>query len=172
MTRTTQSEKEMKQELNQLLADQTRLQRLHDQLQSDYDRLSTERDDLKISERTLRMEISKLKDSAETVSQGQDDIIKAKEAIDMERENLKMDKKTLSNLRSEHSRLKDDFRYNISVKFSRNSDKISCSNFWKCFVLSKTVCIFLILIITGWFASLCFIFQIFFRLMMTFSQPE
>jgi len=110
LTRTTQSEKEMKQELNQLLADQTRLQRLHDQLQSDYDRLSTERDDLKISERTLRMEISKLKDSAETVSQGQDDIIKAKEAIDMERENLKMDKKTLSNLRSEHSRLKDDFR--------------------------------------------------------------
>jgi len=110
LSRTTQSEKEMKQELNQLLADQTRLQRLHDQLQSDYDRLSTERDDLKMSERTLRMEISKLKDSAETVSQGQDDIIKAKEAIDMERENLKMDKKTLSNLRSEHSRLKDDFR--------------------------------------------------------------
>jgi len=110
LSRSTQSEKEMKQELNQLLADQTRLQRLHDQLQSDYDRLSTERDDLKLSERTLRMEISKLKDSAETVSQGQDDIIKAKEAIDMERETLKMDKKTLSNLRSEHSRLKDDFR--------------------------------------------------------------
>merc|ERR1719318_1565636 len=110
LSRSTQSEKEMKQELNQLLADQTRLQRLHDQLQSDYDKLSTERDDLKLSERSLRMEISKLKDSAETVSQGQDDIIKAKEAIDMERENLKMDKKTLSNLRSEHSRLKDDFR--------------------------------------------------------------
>ena len=59
----------------------------------------------------MRTEISKLKDRSETVSQGQDDIIKAKEAIDMEREALKMDKKTLANLRSEHSRLKDDFRY-------------------------------------------------------------
>ena len=101
----------MKQELNQLLADQTRLQRLNDQLQSDYDRLINESDELKNNERTLRLEISKLKDNAETFSQGQDDIIKAKEAIDMERENLKMDKKTLTNLRSEHSRLKDDFRY-------------------------------------------------------------
>ena len=108
--KSSQSEKEVKQELNQLLADQTKLQQLHDQLQADYDRLSSERDDLKLNERTLRLEIVKLQGMAETVSQGQDDIIKAKEAIDMERENLKMDKKTLSNLRSEHSRLKDDFR--------------------------------------------------------------
>ena len=88
LSRSTQSEKEMKQEHHQLLADQTMLQRLHDQLQSDYDKLSTERDDLELSERTLRMEISKLKDCVETVSQGQ-------EAIDMERENPMMDKKTL-----------------------------------------------------------------------------
>jgi len=110
LSRSSLSEKDMKQELNQLLADQTRLQRLHDQLQSDYDKLSAERDDLKSSERIVRTEIGKLKDRSETVSQGQDDIIKAKEAIDMEREALKMDKKTLANLRSEHSRLKDDFR--------------------------------------------------------------
>merc|ERR1719471_1769300 len=99
-----------KQELNQLLADQTRLQRLHDQLQSDYDRLTEEREELKSSERLLREEIKKFKDSADTVNQSQDDIIKAKEAIDKERQDLKIDKKTLSNLRSEHSRLKDDFR--------------------------------------------------------------
>ena len=43
-------------------------------------------------------------------TQGQDDILRAKEALDLERETLNMDKKTLSNLRSEHSRLKDDFR--------------------------------------------------------------
>ena len=106
----SQSEKEVKQELNQLLADQTRLQRLHDQLQSDYDRLTEEREELKSSERLLREEIKKFKDSADTVNQSQDDIIKAKEVIDKERQDLKIDKKTLSNLRSEHSRLKDDFR--------------------------------------------------------------
>merc|ERR1719225_848095 len=110
LSKQSQSEKEVKQELNQLLADQTRLQRLHDQLQSDYDRLTEEREELKSSERLLREEIKKFKDSADTVNQSQDDIIKAKEAIDKERQNLKMDKKTLSNLRSEHSRLKDDFR--------------------------------------------------------------
>ena len=110
LSKQSQSEKEVKQELNQLLADQTRLQRLHDQLQSDYDRLTEEREELKSSERLLREEIKKYKDSADTVNQSQDDIIKAKEAIDKERQDLKIDKKTLSNLRSEHSRLKDDFR--------------------------------------------------------------
>ena len=109
-SRNSASEKEVKQELNQLLADQTRLQRLHDQLQSDYDRLSEEREELKSSERLLREEIKKFRDSEDTVSQNQDDIVKAKEAIDKERQELKIDKKTLANLRSEHSRLKDDFR--------------------------------------------------------------
>jgi len=104
------SEKEARQELNQLLADQTRLQRLHGLLQADYDQLVSERDEIKLSERTARLEANKLRDSAATVSQGQDDIIKAKEALEMERENLQTDKKTLANLRSEHSRLKDDFR--------------------------------------------------------------
>ena len=66
----------MKQELNQLLADQTRLQRLHDQLQSDYDRLCAEREDLKFSERLLREEIKKFIDSENTVHQCQDCRIK------------------------------------------------------------------------------------------------
>jgi esterase/lipase len=120
LSRSTQSEKKMKQELNLLLDDQTRLQRLQEQLQSDNDKLSTERDDLKLSERTLRMDNRKLKDSAMTVSHRQDDIIKAKEAINMGRENLKMDKKTLSNLGSEHSRLKDKFRYDWHPAIMRN----------------------------------------------------
>merc|ERR1719225_1740161 len=109
-TKAAVSEKEVKQELNQLLADQTRLQRLHDQLQSDYDRLTEEREELKSSERLLREEIKKYRDSEDTVTQNQDDIVRAKEAIDKERQELKIDKKTLANLRSEHSRLKDDFR--------------------------------------------------------------
>merc|ERR1711951_175518 len=53
---------------------------------------------------------TKLRDRIVSFTQGQDDILRAKEAIDLERESLNMDKKTLSNLRSEHSRLKDDFR--------------------------------------------------------------
>ena len=129
LSRSTQSEKEMKQEQNQLLADQTRLQRLHDHLQSDYDKVSTERDDLKLSERTLRMEISKLKDSAETVSQGQDDIIKAKEAIDMERENPMMDKKTLSNLRSEQSNSNPRRREEFQNRNWRRTTELKCSKF-------------------------------------------
>jgi uncharacterized protein YlxW (UPF0749 family) len=54
-------EKEAREETSQLLADQTRLQRLHEQLQQDYDNLRQEREDLKTSERGLRLEISKLR---------------------------------------------------------------------------------------------------------------
>jgi len=105
-----EGEKAVKEELSQLLADQARLQRLHDQLQADYEELTREKEELKGSERNLRMEMSRLLEREGTVSQGQDDLLRAKEAIDQERETLKMDKKTLANLRSEHSRLKDDFR--------------------------------------------------------------
>jgi len=105
-----EGEKAVKEELSQLLADQARLQRLHDQLQADYEELTREREELKASERNLRVEMSRLQEREGTVSQGQDDLLRAKEAIDQERETLKMDKKTLANLRSEHSRLKDDFR--------------------------------------------------------------
>lgn len=45
-----------------------------------------------------------------SLSEGQDNLLRAKEAIDMERETLRADTRTLSNLRSEHARLKDDFR--------------------------------------------------------------
>ena len=76
LAKSSTSEKEVKQELNQLLADQTRLQRLHDQLQSDYDRLCAEREDLKFSERLLREEIKKFIDSENTVHQCQDCRIK------------------------------------------------------------------------------------------------
>ena len=103
-------EKATKEELNQLLADQAKLQRLHEQLQQDYEQLSRDRDEGKVVERGLRGEVQRLEEREGTVAAGQDDLLRAKEAIDQERDQLKMDKKTLSNLRSEHSRLKDDFR--------------------------------------------------------------
>ena len=45
-----------------------------------------------------------------TLSEDQDDLLRAKEAMDVEREALRTDTKTLQNLRSEHARLKEDFR--------------------------------------------------------------
>ena len=45
-----------------------------------------------------------------SLSEDQDNLLRAKEAMDVERENLRTDARTLSNLRSEHARLKEDFR--------------------------------------------------------------
>ena len=45
-----------------------------------------------------------------SLSEDQNSLLRAKEAIDLERENLRTDARTLSNLRFEHARLKDDFR--------------------------------------------------------------
>ena len=45
-----------------------------------------------------------------SLTEDQDKLVRAKEALDVERETLKTDGKTLSNLRSEHARLKEDFR--------------------------------------------------------------
>ena len=108
--RSQAGEKAIKEEVSQLLADHAKLQRLHVRLQADYEELSREREELKSSERAFWMEMSRLQKREGSVSQGQDDVIHAKEAIDQEIVSLKMDKKTLANLRSEHSRLKDDFR--------------------------------------------------------------
>ena len=45
-----------------------------------------------------------------SLSEDQDNLLRAKEAMDVEKETLRTDARTLSNLRSEHARLKDDFR--------------------------------------------------------------
>ena len=45
-----------------------------------------------------------------TFSEGQEALIRAREEIAIEREQLRADARTLANLRSEHARLKDDFR--------------------------------------------------------------
>ena len=45
-----------------------------------------------------------------SLNEDQEKIVRAKEALDAEREALKGDTRTLANLRSEHARLKEDFR--------------------------------------------------------------
>ena len=45
-----------------------------------------------------------------SLNEDQEALLRAKEAIDAEKESLRIDSRTLSNLRAEHARLKDDFR--------------------------------------------------------------
>ena len=45
-----------------------------------------------------------------SLNEDQEKIVRAKEALDAEREAMKGDTRTLANLRSEHARLKEDFR--------------------------------------------------------------
>ena len=45
-----------------------------------------------------------------SLNEDQEKIVRAKEALDAERESMKGDTRTLANLRSEHARLKEDFR--------------------------------------------------------------
>merc|ERR1712223_465896 len=105
-----EAEKSWKTEREDLLRDQVGLQKLHDNLQQDYENLVVEKDAQKEVEKQLRTEVKKLKSMSMSLDEDQERLLKAKEAIDQERESIRTDAKTLSNLRSEHARLKDDFR--------------------------------------------------------------
>lgn len=105
-----ESERRWKMERQNLLRDQVELQKLHDGLQQDYDNLLVEKDSQKEVEKALKADLAKLQSMSLSLSEGQDSLIKAKEALDQERENLRADVRTLANLRSEHNRLKEDFR--------------------------------------------------------------
>jgi len=97
-------------EKDELLCDQAQLQNLHNNLQNDYDTMAKEKDAQKDVEKQLRTEVKKLKTMSLSLDEDQEKLFRAKEAIDMERESIRTDAKTLANLRSEHARLKDDFR--------------------------------------------------------------
>lgn len=88
---------------NQLLKDQDTLQSLHEVLSSQYENLSLERDSLKNTIRDLRSEMKLLK----TQNDKQHDEFFS---LQQECEKLKKESHSLSNLRAEHSSLKDDFR--------------------------------------------------------------
>ena len=65
------------------------------------------------------------------LSEDQNSLIRAKEAIDLERENLRTDARTLANLRSEHARLKDDFRSLFTSNERIKSDYCSLQTDYK-----------------------------------------
>lgn len=85
------------------LQDQVTLQCLHEQLSSEYDALNKEKEILKITIRDLKLELRSLKE------RGMSDE-KTIEELRMELETQKKGSVSLTNLRAEHSKLKDDFR--------------------------------------------------------------
>ena len=76
------------------------------------------------------------------LSEDQNSLIRAKEAIDLERENLRTDARTLANLRSEHARLKDDFRSLFTSNERIKSDYCSLQTDYKVSQWSLTKPIF------------------------------
>ncbi|XP_058796808.1 girdin [Phymastichus coffea] len=83
--------------------DQKRLQSLHEQLNTEYESLSCEKETLKTNLRDSKNEARLLKESVER--------LEAKcMLLQAENDALLANAKSLSNLRSEHSKLKEDFR--------------------------------------------------------------
>lgn len=93
----------LKDKQDNLLRDQVALQTLHEQLNTEYEMLLSEREPVKISVRDLKIENRELKENLASYEK------KASE-YELELENLKIESRNLTNLRAEHSRLKDDFR--------------------------------------------------------------
>ncbi|KAL0276065.1 UNVERIFIED_CONTAM: hypothetical protein PYX00_003727 [Menopon gallinae] len=88
---------------DQLLKDQVALQSLHEQLSSDHEVLLREKETLRQIQKESTKEIKALRE-----------LLAKQEAcnsvVKQERDALKMDSTSLTNLRAEHSKLKDDFR--------------------------------------------------------------
>ncbi|XP_028160156.1 protein Daple [Ostrinia furnacalis] len=93
----------LKDKQDNLLRDQVALQTLHEQLNTEYELLLSEREPVKITVRDLKLENRELKEKLESHE-------KKISEFELERENLKIESRNLTNLRAEHSKLKDDFR--------------------------------------------------------------
>ncbi|KAK7580440.1 hypothetical protein V9T40_001069 [Parthenolecanium corni] len=99
----------------QLLEDQKVLQTLHEQLNVEYDSLSKEREMLKVNLRDTRTEKRNQHDK----------YLQTKAALatlEAEKENLLKDSQTLVNLRTEHSKLRYDFRSLFQASEKLQSD--------------------------------------------------
>lgn len=93
----------LKDKQDNLLRDQVALQTLHEQLNTEYEMLLSEREPVKGALRDLKLENRELKEKLISCE-------KKVTEYEMERDNLKVESRNLTNLRAEHSKLKDDFR--------------------------------------------------------------
>lgn len=93
----------LKAKQDELIRDQVALQTLHEQLNTEYEMLLSEREPVKITVRDLKNENRELKEKLASFEKKVAD-------FELERENLKIESRNLTNLRAEHSKLKDDFR--------------------------------------------------------------
>ena len=96
--------------LERMSRDQQELQTLHEQLQSEYDALLAEREQLKICQRESKTELRALHDQLASSVQAEEEWQRSKTELQEELEKSKAETRSLTNLRAEHSRLKDDFR--------------------------------------------------------------
>ncbi|GBP57950.1 Protein Daple, partial [Eumeta japonica] len=93
----------LKHKQDELLRDQVALQTLHEQLNTEYELLLSEREPIKATVRDLKLENRELKERLSTCEKKVLD-------LELEKETLKVESRNLTNLRAEHSKLKDDFR--------------------------------------------------------------
>lgn len=93
----------MESQHKSLLADQKQMQKLHEQLSIEYESLNKEHKKLKESLRDIRHDNRNFHEQEENYKQQLSEL--QSKLLIMKKEN-----ETYSNLRSEHSRLKDDFR--------------------------------------------------------------
>lgn len=93
----------LKDKQDNLLRDQVALQTLHEQLNTEYEMLLSEREPVKVTIRDLKIDNRELKEKLEIFGKKISD-------YEREKENLKIESRNLTNLRAEHSKLKDDFR--------------------------------------------------------------
>lgn len=91
-----------------LLSDQKQMQTLHEQLSTEYETLNKEHQKLKESLRDIRHDNRNFQDQEQNLKR---EITELQTKIDV----MKKENEIYSNLRSEHSKLKDDFRSLLST---------------------------------------------------------
>lgn len=96
--------------LERVSRDQQELQTLHEQLQSEYDTLLVEREQLKQCQRESKTESRTLHDQLAASVKAEQEWQLARTELQQELDKSKAETRALTNLRAEHSRLKDDFR--------------------------------------------------------------
>lgn len=99
----SKQQQQQKADREKILLDQVTLRTIHEQLSNEYEEAKLEQDNLRKINRDLRSEIRSLKERNDCLE------VKVSNA-EMEKATLRTDAKNLNNLRTEHSKLKDDFR--------------------------------------------------------------